>query len=174
MLPLTDECRLASILPVFDTRLVLTRLGLVVALALSVGFFLPALAAAYTHVFYDIPCSIAQSEHVPKGLFVGDSHFIAGYQNCDQLVRQPFYKDIVGYFWPIMYTCFGIIIIIAHPPGKDLWHVWSTSRGTIIAAAIVTFAIDVAPLWFRVFPGARNGLGRKVAAYANPDVSPLS
>lgn len=144
----------ASNLPAFDTRLVLTRLGWVIAFALTVGFLLPALAAAYSHVFFHIDCSVVLKDH-----------------NCPPLHARPFYTNIVGYFWPIMYTCLGIIIIIAHPPGQDLWYVWSTSRGTIIVTAIATYVIDVALLWVRVRFAARTDLGRTVVAYANPDVS---
>jgi hypothetical protein len=158
MLPSTEVGGLTLNLPVFDTRSVLIKLGVIIAFALTAGFFLPALAAAFSHVFWDVDCTIIK---IPEGL------------TCKQLHPQGFYLHIVSYFWPLMYMCLGITVFIAHPPDRDVRHAWRASYVTIITTAVAIYAIDVAPLWHRTFLAAGT-TQRRVFAYSNPDISLVS
>jgi hypothetical protein len=85
---------------------------------------------------------------------------------------QGFYEHPVMYFWPLMYTCLGVVIFLLPPDrGKGSRQFWSMP--TVIILGFVIFVIDSWPLWLRNLADPDPG-ACVVHAYSNYSVDPAS
>lgn len=86
---------------------------------------------------------------------------------------QPFYLHWLMYFWPIMYFGLGSIVFILRP--KVRHGLGSVKRKTsVLYTAACIFAFQIWPIIFRTRYTITPEEGRRVFAYLNPDIDPIS
>lgn len=86
---------------------------------------------------------------------------------------QPFYLHIVMYFWPTMYLCLGIILVLLKPPGVRMFRVSKTTFSVFLTTVGIV-VLYVGPLWLRNVAFNTPSYWRVVYAYPNKDISEAS
>jgi hypothetical protein len=109
---------------------------------------------------------------LPQLLTLRQAYFFELNSSKPPVSIQPFYQHIIMYFWPIMYSCLGFLIVCLKP------HVLmdkSWLRGqSLPLLAVCIFMFNVSFIWLRNFGLQSIDQGRIVYAYSNYDVSPVS
>jgi hypothetical protein len=70
-------------------------------------------------------------------------------ENAPRISLQPYYGHIVSYFWPIAFTCFGIVALLIKPYALN-YRLLSISGEISIAVAV--FIVIAGPVWLRTTP----------------------
>lgn len=83
---------------------------------------------------------------------------------------QPFYLQVIMYFWPVMYCGLATAIFIVRPSETE-FSIKQLMRSSVFWLALCIFAFFAVPLLFRTLTSANFASGRTVYAWSNPDLS---